>query len=489
MNDLPMSGTTSKLKWGIFWNVFGSVGSKILMMLASLLTARILGADRNGEFAMINSTVGMFSTFAVLGLGTTAMRFVVEFKESNKKRCGNIIAMTFSLALIASLLVAVALIVGSDWMAKYTLNNENLSIGLKLSTIMLIFNTVNTIQNSILSGFENFKAVARVAIIQGAVSVPIFVVFTLCFGVNGLIIGYGFVGFVVLLVANSYIKKSCKENSVIITYKTCFKEYRLIFKFALPAMLMNIVVIPITWLGNTIVINNPNGYYDLGVFNAANQWRTAISLLPTAIGNVILPFIISRDDENMEDVNILLSWFIVLAISSCVIFSSGILALFYGDSYDYTQLNCSIIIICAICGFLSFKEGIARNLIKYSYMWFGFFSNLLWGVCFILSILFFKKWNAVGISCAYLFSYFITTIVFVPFYIKRKVVNRKYFFNTRILTIWAVFVMYLFVALLFDSIWIKGIFLIVMISVIYWGFERFFNISNRIMLVLKKNKR
>lgn len=70
---------------GNFWNVFGSVGSKILMMLASLLTARILGADRNGEFAMINSTVGMFSTFAVLGLGTTAMRFVVEFKESNKK--------------------------------------------------------------------------------------------------------------------------------------------------------------------------------------------------------------------------------------------------------------------------------------------------------------------------------------------------------------------------------------------------------------------
>ena len=488
MNEVTINKTTSKLKWGIFWNVFGSIGSKMLVMLASILTARLLGADRNGEFGMIYNTVGMFSTFAALGLGTTATRFVVEFKENHKKRCGNVIAMAFSVAFISSLIFSIALILGSDWLAEHTLNNKTLSLGLKLSTLMLIFNTLNTIQNSILAGFEDFKAVARVAIIQGIVSLHVFIILTLFFGVNGLVTGYGLVGIVAFILANIFIKKSCKKNMIFITYRTCLSEYRLLFKFAVPAMLMNIVVIPITWLGNTIVINAPNGYYHLGVFNAANQWRSAISLLPAAIGNVILPFIITRDDDVVEDVNILLSWFIVLILSSGVTLFSGFITIFYGQSYDYISLNRSIIIICAICGFLAFKEGIARNLIKHNYMWFGFFSNFLWGICFIICIFLFKRWGAIGISCAYLLAYFITTIVFIPFYIKERIVDKKYFFNMRILTIWLVYIMYLVASLFLDNIWIKCIFFGIMMFMVYWGCETFFGISKKIYYVIKRKK-
>jgi O-antigen/teichoic acid export membrane protein len=253
-------------------------------------------------------------------------------------------------------------------------------------------------------------------------------------------------------------------------------------------MLMNVVVIPVTWLGNTIVIQDFNGYYHLGVFNAANQWRSAISLLPAAIGNVILPFIITRDDDTVEDVNILLSWFIVLVLSSGVTFLSGLITLFYGRSYDYTSLNRSIIVICAICGFLAFKEGIARNLIKHSYMWFGFFSNLLWGICFIICILIFKQWGAIGISCAYLLAYFITTVIFVPFYIKEKIVDKKYFLNKTILAIWAVFIVYLVVSLIFDNIWVKGILFLAMMFMVYWGCEIFFGISGKVLAVLTRKK-
>jgi O-antigen/teichoic acid export membrane protein len=488
LEGLTKNNKTSKLKWGLLWNVFGSIGSKLLVMLASILTARILGADRNGEFGMINNTVGMFSTFAALGLGTTATRFIVEFKESQKRRCGNVIALTFSFAFISSMLLALLLLFGSDWLAGHTLNNSKLSIGLKLSIFMLVFNTLNSIQNSILAGFEDFKSVAIVAISQGIISVPIFVFSTLLFGTNGLIVGYGITGLFTFLIANACIRKLCQDKSISITYKTCLSEYKLLFKFALPALLMNVVVMPITWVGNTIVINDPNGYNNLGVFNAANQWRAAISLLPAAIGNVILPFIITNDNDEVENVNILLPWFIVLILSSGVALTSSVLTMFYGPSYNYISLNSSIIIICAICGLLSFKEGIARNLIKYSYMWFGFFSNLLWGICFIISILFFKRWGAIGISFAYLFAYFITTVVFIPVYIKKNIVDRKYFFNKRILAIWAVFILYLLVSLIVDHIFIKGLFFLIMMFTVYWGCETFFRISEKLQVVLNKTR-
>ena len=489
MSENEKRESTKKLRIGIFWNVFGTIGSKVLMMMASIITARLLGAAHNGEFGMVYNTVGMFSTFAALGLGTTATRFIVEYNRDDKKRCGNVIAMTMLVAVISSTLFSIALLFSSGWLADNSLNNPILADGLRWSSIMLIANTINTVQNSILAGFEDFKGIAKIAIIQGIVSLPVFIITTIIGDVNGLIIGYGIVGVISMFIARHRIVKRCHENSVKATYRTCFSERKLLVKFALPSLLMNAVVLPITWFGNTIIVAGETGYYDLGVFNAANQWRSAISLLPAAIGNVILPFIISNDDSKVEDLNIMLSWYIVIIISSGVTLISGLITMFYGSDYDYRSLNSSMIIICAICALLSFKEGIARNLIKYNHVWFGFFSNLLWGICYIVSIIFLKQYHAEGIALSYLLSYMVSTIVFVPFYISRKIVDKKYFLNSKIMILWLVYGTYLVVSLFVDNIIVKLVLFVITMFVAYRGCDYFFNVTAIIKNLLQKKKK
>ncbi len=48
-----------------------------------------------------------------------------------------------------------------------------------------------------------------------------------------------------------------------------------IWKLSFPTMLSGVMVGPIIWIANIIIINTPDGYGQLGLFNAADQWRMA----------------------------------------------------------------------------------------------------------------------------------------------------------------------------------------------------------------------
>ncbi|NOZ40854.1 MAG: oligosaccharide flippase family protein [Planctomycetes bacterium] len=72
----------------------GAVISRGLMLVASILVARMLGKTVYGELGMIRSTVGMFGVFAGFGLGLTATKHVAEFRESDPERAGRIVGFT-----------------------------------------------------------------------------------------------------------------------------------------------------------------------------------------------------------------------------------------------------------------------------------------------------------------------------------------------------------------------------------------------------------
>ena len=67
-----------RLARGAFWSLVGTVLSRALSVVSSILVARMLGKVGMGELGMIQSTVGIFSAFAGLGMGVTATKFVAE---------------------------------------------------------------------------------------------------------------------------------------------------------------------------------------------------------------------------------------------------------------------------------------------------------------------------------------------------------------------------------------------------------------------------
>src|SRR5690242_18010761 len=80
-----------RLARGAFWSLAGTVTSRFLGLAASICVARILGKVTMGELGIIQSTVGMFSAFAGLGLGLAATKHVAEFQAKDRLLAGEMI--------------------------------------------------------------------------------------------------------------------------------------------------------------------------------------------------------------------------------------------------------------------------------------------------------------------------------------------------------------------------------------------------------------
>lgn len=86
--------TKKRLASNLIWNILGLIFNKGFATISSILVARFLGTTLFGEYGMINSTISMFATFAGLGLGITATKFIAEFKETNKAKVERVLGLT-----------------------------------------------------------------------------------------------------------------------------------------------------------------------------------------------------------------------------------------------------------------------------------------------------------------------------------------------------------------------------------------------------------
>ncbi len=75
------------------------------------------------------------------------------------------------------------------------------------------------------------------------------------------------------------------------TFAIAFKKRRYLLHFALPALLTAFVVAPTNWFAGTIVARQPHGLTQLGLFGAADRWRTLLMFLPVAILGGTLPIL------------------------------------------------------------------------------------------------------------------------------------------------------------------------------------------------------
>ena len=107
---------------GAVWSLIGAVISQGSSLAASVITARLLGRERFGEYGMIQSTVGMFGVFAGMGLGLTATKYVAELRVTNPRRAGRMIALSTAVALGTASTAVVALFAAAPWLAASTLN-------------------------------------------------------------------------------------------------------------------------------------------------------------------------------------------------------------------------------------------------------------------------------------------------------------------------------------------------------------------------------
>jgi O-antigen/teichoic acid export membrane protein len=414
---LSESPIAYRLARGAFWSLIGGVGSRALTLVSSIIVARLLGKEGYGEVGMVQSTIGLFGVFAGFGLGSTATKYIAEYRIKDPEKAGRILNLTLVISLISGGIMAIACLVISPWLAERTLNRSDLASVLAAGSLLLFISTLGGVQSAALSGFESFRAIARITIWQGAAAPLVAIPCVWFYGVQGAIASFTINAAIGLILCTIALKSECKNFHISQKFDTSFWSERFtIWKFALPSMFSGLMMLPTIWITNTILVNQPGGYSELGLFNAANQWRMVIIFLPGLLAAAILPVLSEthgREDKSDFRKTVVLNfratWIVAFPLTVMIIAFSKPLGALFGKQFLGTSMIISILMVAVFLNLVNATIGAA--LIGAGRIWIGTAMNLCWAIVLILSsVVLVPLFGGFGLALSYLISYLFHTV-------------------------------------------------------------------------------
>ncbi len=411
-NRLETSDLGYRLAKGAFWLLAGTVLSRGLMLIASIFVARILGKDVFGELGIVRSSLDMFGVLAGFGLGLTATKHVAEYRKSNPDRAGRIIALSGVMAMGTGGLMALVLFVLAPWLAAHTLNAPHLSGVIRIGCLLLLLSAQTGAQTGTLAGFEAFKTIARVNLLVGLASFPILVAGAHFGGLKGALWGLTLNMTVHWTLNHLALRKATAREGIPFRLLGCARERSVLWKFSIPAALSGLSFSLANWGCGALLVNRPGGYGEMGILNAANQWRMVILFVSSIGVQIVLPVLsdLSGNDDRRKYLRVLKYSALfnggtaIAIVIPIVLFSRSIMSS-YGEGFG---AGASVLVLLACSAALvSLTKVAGQAIISKGKMWIRFFSQAAWAVAVIVLAWYFVHIGsgAIGIALAHLIAY------------------------------------------------------------------------------------
>lgn len=407
---LEVSPLARRLIHGTFWSLIGAAVGRGLALVSSIVLARILGLTIFGELGIVQSTVGTLGTFAGLGMGLTTTKYVAEFRTKDRDKAARIIGLSGLIAWACGSAMMVLLFLSAPWLAEHTLGAPHLASILQMSSPLLLAGAVVGVRVGALSGLEAFKRLARINLVAGAWSFPILLCATAAFGLPGAV--WGLVAGQALLSALTYggLRAEARQAGFPLNYRGWTKELPIVWRFAVPALFSSALIGPVGWVCHAILVNQPDGFGQMGQFNAANQWFNALLFLPGILGQAALPVLTerfgvgdARRSTAILGICIKANAMIVGPLVLIGALASPYIMALYGPSFRAAWPT--LVVALATAGLLAIQTPVAQIIAASGRMWLGTVMNLGWAISFVLLTWLLVDWGSVGLAIARLLAY------------------------------------------------------------------------------------
>ncbi|MGD0869525.1 MAG: oligosaccharide flippase family protein [Bryobacteraceae bacterium] len=286
---IPRSASERLLR-GVGWNAAGCIVGQSASFAGSVVAARCLGKEVFGQFALVQTTVAAFSTLAGLGLGTTAMKFVSEYRTSNPQKAGIIMGLSSLVAFVAAALFSVALALCAPWLVVGSVSAHVLTDAMRLSALCMFFITVNGYQMGALSGLEAFRGIASINVAYGLATLVLTWAASRWFGLCGATLAQGLSAALLWLLYHYTLKTECRRRNIVVAYRGAWNERSALYRFSVPSTTACIISSLAIWWSNA-ALAKASGYAALAVFSAANNMRLMVLFMPIIIGRVTTPLL------------------------------------------------------------------------------------------------------------------------------------------------------------------------------------------------------
>ena len=425
LDKLKSSDIARRMANGAFWSFTGTALGKFLVLLSGIFCARILGQEVFGELGMVRSTIGMFIVLGTSGIGVTATRYIANYRRTDPEHAASICLLSNKFAWWAGLLVGVLMLLLSGVLATEALHSSALTTAVQLGAVMLFVSILNGAPNGILVGLEDFRSVAINTFIGSLCEAVFMVIGAWLYQLEGAILGFG-IGVVALYVANSLsVSRDLNREHIVTQGKSIRREdWRLLYTYSIPATLSALTVAPVFFVIRSMLVSR-SGYAELGIFEAADQWKVIILFIPTTVSQIVLPILSSLLDvhkfKKTLGLNILLIAVVSTVIALAVALLSPLIMPLYGQTFT-DLMPLTLLAVSTI--FSAVSNVIEMSIYSRDKMWTCFGLNLVWAALLIgLSELFLSQgMGASALALAVLLSYLLKTIyigIYMMFLLKK----------------------------------------------------------------------
>ncbi len=417
------SPLASRLVRGSAWSLVGSVTSRLLALAAAILAARILGKTVYGELGMVQTTVTMFGTLAGFGMGTTATKFVAEFRASDSAKAGRIIALSGAVAWVASSMLAVALAVLAPLIASDVLKAPQFTEYLRLGALLLLFTSINGAQNGVLSGFEAFKRIAFVSTAGGMLNFPLVIAGAWLYGLPGLMWGMIIAQAATCALNHFAIRAEAAAQRVPLTRDSWRGEAGLIWSFSTPAVIGAVITAPVSWLCGVLLVRQPGGFAEMGALNAASQWLNALMWLPYMLGGVVLPMLAERmgaKDQAQSTQLLIASIKINAAVVLPLVLAGSILSPYIMSAYGsaFRSEWPTLVVTLLVAGILAIQIPAWQAIAAAGRMWAALGMNVVWALLYLGLAWAMISFGSLGVATAQLLAYLVYAVMSLTFALK-----------------------------------------------------------------------
>ena len=464
----------NEIVFNVGWNFLGNILSKFAILITNIIIAFIFTKEEYGLSGFIRSNINLFITFGAFGFGIAATKFMAQTKEK-EERC-EYAAIIRIASSIPALLISLICFFFAGKIALYA-NNLEIESSIRISSIAILFLALNSVQIGLLNGLRLFKVLANITFSSSFVTAVATIFSSQIWRVEGYSIGLVIGALFSWMYSLYHLKKLDMLNNTLKYFsKNSAKKYLDVLRISVPAIISGISILPANWFSNILILRAFDGARKFAVYNAAFNITVFTTLIIGIIGQVLLPYAISKyseKDTRFENINYYLPWLIGVVLSIPMMLVPELFSLVYGNKYIGEEFNKTIIFLAFNNILISQRQGISKNFIVSGKMWISFWGNTFWGIILVLILYNIEIKSSTYFAFAYFVAYLGNSIIILPVYIKMRLFEKQYILSKLSLVI--IIISFLALALaLFCPFAIRIISLIILIIVmIYYILKKY----------------
>jgi O-antigen/teichoic acid export membrane protein len=419
---LPVRSLRSRLTGGLAWTLVGSASQQASLLAAAILIARVAGKTQFGEYVLLQGTLGTFAVLAGIAFGMTAARHVAAFRDIDKTRTASLCKSLMVSTGIISFALACGLALLAVPLANHILGDASLAASIQFGSLYVLFQSYQGVQSGILAGLEAFSANARINALRSALLIVCVLALTPRFGAAGGIMALVISAVGACVHSHWLLRREFDKRGIPTAASLARSDLRIVWRFSVPAFLSGAMVPPALWIASVTLARQPNGYAELAIFGAANQWRAAIAFLPAVLAQPLLPLLTSALTagnrvafRRLVLLGVAINTTSAILIAILVIAFAPFLVASYGKDFSKSAPLLTVLGIATVINAAAGTVGYA--LASLDEMWAGFALNSIWASSF-LGIIYAHRFSldANTVARAFLLSYLlhaVTTTVYL----------------------------------------------------------------------------